>query len=183
MTLVPIRLAAGTITATAIRASSGYLVSNFPLQTDQTEAMEWRATTNAPIVDGILEESLESTAQFYGGASGEIKFQLLTPNMVDYLWSSIFAQQPMADVTLEVAHQRRGRTVYNCKLRWAWLDSFSGDWRSEEFFTNVIFRWDHGEVASSGSAFSSAFSLAYGGVSSSGSDGSFSSAFGSAFDS
>jgi hypothetical protein len=165
---IPVRLGVGTLSQVTILNSDSYLVSNFAVQADMNtlsigwSGIEWKAITEGTIDDGTVEIALDRAGKYYGGAKGAIKFFLLTPNMLDYLWVNIFEEKPRNNVTLYVMHQQKGATVYNCSLQWAFAGDVSAEVRSEQFFSNVIFKFDNGTIAEYGRAYSNAYSSAFG---------------------
>lgn len=179
MAFVAIRLATGTLTQSEITSNDAYLIENFPRQSDMPNNLFWMATTAEPVKDAALETSLSGKGIFYGKAKGKIKLFGMTPGMWNYLWVNIFRESPRQDVTVQVAHQRMGATVYNCQIKWPFADDYGGEWRSENFQTNTIIEFDQGIVSAYGRSFSSAFSSAFG--NGGGTTGAFSLAFSSAF--
>jgi len=176
---IDVRLAAGTLTQYQLTNSDSYLVSEFLRASDQPSSLEWRAVTSAPVKDGAFEKSLSGRGTFYGKLSGEIKLLGHSTGMLLWLWENIFYQRPRAPITVQVAHPYLGAIVINAQATWPFAEDFTGEWRSEDFQSNIVIHWDRGTIAALGRSWSSAFSNAFG--NGGGTSGAFNLAFSSAF--
>lgn len=96
-----IRLGAGQIAAFDLLNTSGYLVSNFPRQSDMVASQYWSASQPNKM---LLRETRPSLGRgggnYYGGFSGAFNFFMLTEDMRHYIHNTIMGGKPYATVTV-----------------------------------------------------------------------------------
>jgi len=155
-----LRLAPGTLTQYEIESNTAYLVANYPRQTDMEVLDFWEAVPK-DVIRRQRVDSLEGSGGYTGLATGQLEWFVLTPNMIGYLWSTIFASQPRAAVTLRTYHELSGWVVYNAYLNWP-FDGSEFTQQDIDLYSNVIMRWNRGRVAPYGRSYSPSYSASYG---------------------
>jgi len=87
------RLALGTLTATALLASSANIVENFPRQTDQPQMLDWWILGDNDVYSewGAVIDAHNGTRHAQGSAEFEWLLYL-SPLMVKYLRDTFFGQ-------------------------------------------------------------------------------------------
>lgn len=99
--MTQIRLAATHISEATIMGSDSYIVENWTAQNDMTGHYRWYVTHDNTFVRPAAR-GLDGSGNWYGNWSGILRFGLLTPDMVDYLYDNILAGKPYAPVTAYV---------------------------------------------------------------------------------
>jgi hypothetical protein len=162
MSFTDIYLANGHISELSLLVSSNK-VADFPRQSDQPSAVQWRAITEGVTSDGQIVTSLSNTGKYVGGFTGAIKFQVLTPEMFNYLYVNIMGSRPVAKATVYAWHPRTGATPYHVELKFPLGDGELGGQRyAEHYISNVIFNFSQGTQANYGRAYGRGFSVAWG---------------------
>lgn len=162
MSQISIYLANGHISELSL-LNDTYKVESFPRQPDQPIGVQWRATTEGIVSDGTIVRSLSSTGKYYGGVSGAVKFQVLTPDMLNYLYVTVMGSRPVAKATVYVWHPRLGATPYHVELQFPLGDGdLQGVRLGDDYTANVTFAFTQGTVANYGRAFDRSFSTAWG---------------------
>ena len=155
-----VRLAPGTLSQYVIEMDDSYLVSSYPRQTDMTTSDFWDGVPR-DTVKRLTAVSLEGSGGYHGLATGGLEFFVLTPDMIGYLWDTIFVGKPRAAVTIRTLHQKDNWVVYNAYMTWP-FDSGEYIQQTEDIYSNILFPWERGSVAAFGRAHSYAYSSAYG---------------------
>lgn len=159
---IPVYWAYGHISEYALLTTASYEFSAFPRQSDQLIGIDWQCATGDAVDDGTPEESFKGTGKWYGGATATIKVAWLTSAMRNYLYVNLFDSKPFAPATIYVYNQNTGAgVVYNCYAEWSLKNGGAFEYRTEYFFSNVVFKFKRGIVAPYGRAYSSAFSSAF----------------------
>lgn len=95
-----IRLAAGQVAAYTLLNSDGYLVTEFPRQSDMGASVYWSASQPNKM---LMQEERPSLgiggANFVGGYFGELAIFIATPEMRSYIFETIMGSKPRARVT------------------------------------------------------------------------------------
>lgn len=153
-----LRLAAGHITPTAILSDSSYLIDNFTIQSDANTPF-WKGFIDGGMRDGSIIQSLGGSGGLYGKLSGTISFALLTPDMLQYLFTTVFNSKYVAPVTLNAFHPRYKQITIQCYMRWFENVVDNGEQNTDTWTVNVTTSWNRGVIQ--GNAYSSAYSSAY----------------------
>jgi hypothetical protein len=154
-----IRIAAGFVSPATILGSSSYLVSEFPIQSDNTNYPYWEAIVDGGIRDGSIVRSLSGSGGLYGKYSGTLTLSRFTPDMQAYWFTTIMQNKYVAPVTIYFYHPRYKFMTLNCYLSWFENIADNGTQQTNVDWTNVTMTWDRGVAL--GNAYSSAYSEAY----------------------
>jgi hypothetical protein len=143
---------------------TAYAFTAFPQQIDQPDSLPWY-----PPVDpsDAISEAAEFITGFgasrkaFGGYEGTLHFGALTPGMVAYLKSYLFAGEYAADVTMMLWDRQQGWIIVNAILTWN-DPARSAEPGGLKGYLNLKLDWHSGGIADYGLAFSTAFSSAFG---------------------
>lgn len=156
------RIRTGTYSQQEI--GTAYAFTAFPQQSDQPDSLPWY-----PPVDpsDAISEAAEFVTGFgasrkaLGGYEGQLIFGALTPGMVTYLKSTLFAGEYAANVTMMLWDRQQGWVILNAVLLWN-DPSRNADPGGLKGYLNLKLDWHSGSIAEYGRDFSSAFSSAFG---------------------
>ena len=153
-----LRLANGHITQAAILSSSAYLVDNFTVQSDGG-VINWKAYIDGGMRDGSIIQSLGGSGGLYGSLSGTITFAMFTPDMLEYLFTTVMGGLYVAPVTIYGFHPRYKEVAIQCYLRWSENIVESGTQMTDTRQVTTTLQWNRGAIV--GNAYSSAYSKGY----------------------
>lgn len=159
------RLRAGTWDASAM--TTAYAVANFPTQADQRH-IKWRVVSPSGFMneyDAYTEGGLDGTVRAIGRWNGEIVIAAATPMMLEYIRDTLFptdgVNEDLTIVNYSVA--RSGLVCINAKatLRLGRPAEMAEPFPGQGAVVQVRIPYFDGIEASSGGAYSAAYSSAY----------------------
>lgn len=111
-------LVAGWLSEAELTESTA-AIENFAIQADQDTGRIWQRPDNeADMVSPVGEfvDSIDFQRGGYGGAESKFKMRMLSPKMVNYLWTNLFGQAYSAQVTV----RQFNRSTGEFETRWYW---------------------------------------------------------------
>lgn len=116
------RMASSTRSVAEIEASASFLIENFPIQSDQVAGHEWRSPVDGSdqvASVGELVTSMDGHQFGYGGAELTWVLPALSPQMVNYIWTTIFQSKYSNAITIKTRNRKGGEfEVYNVVALW-----------------------------------------------------------------
>lgn len=152
-----IRIGAGTLSKSTILGSSSYLITNFPVQSDNLSYPYWQAYIDQGMSNGNIIQALSGAGGLYGKLSFNLTLLKMTPDMLDYWFVNIMASQYVAPVTIYGYHQRYKFIAVNCYMTFDPINN--GTQQTNTEWVNVSFPCNRGTIV--GNAYSNAYSEAY----------------------
>jgi hypothetical protein len=153
-----LRLKAGHVDTSNIMADSTALINNFTLQSDQPY-YKWVGFIDGGMRNGSVIQSLGGRGALYGKLSGTITFNMLTPDMLDYLFTNIMLGNYISAVTIRAFHPRYKQVTIQCYLSWFENPVEQGTQQTNTWTTNITMTWNRGIII--GNAYSSGYSGGY----------------------
>lgn len=143
---------------------AAYEVTQFPVQTDQlAHGLQWYAPTDtsgvwAEVIE--LIDSLDGGRGGFGGYNGDWILPVLTPGMITYIRSAIFAGAFSAPVTIVTWDRAGGWRVLQCTALWNEPSKSATPGGIQGYFDLKI-SFVNGVTAGSGWGFSNGFSTGF----------------------
>lgn len=111
-----IRVGAGTLSTSTILGSSDYLITNFPVQSDNIAYPYWQAYIDGGMNNGQIIQALSGAGGLYGKLSFTLTLLKATPDMLQYWFENVMNSQYIAPVTVYGFHQRYKFITVNCYM-------------------------------------------------------------------